>query len=37
MAAPRIPLWVQRPLLAATALLGRALGRRDSFPEYGAP
>jgi quercetin dioxygenase-like cupin family protein len=37
MAAPRIPLWVQRPLLAGMALLGRALGRRASFPEYGAP
>ena len=37
MAAPRIPLWLQRPLLAAIALLGRALGRRSSFPEYGAP
>lgn len=37
MAAPRIPLWLQRPLIGALALLGRALGRRASFPEYGAP
>jgi quercetin dioxygenase-like cupin family protein len=30
MAAPRIPLWLQRPSLGALALLGRALGRRTS-------
>lgn len=37
MAAPRIPLWLQRPFMGAAALLGRVLGRRASFPEYGAP
>jgi quercetin dioxygenase-like cupin family protein len=37
MAMPRIPLWLQRPFLGALALLGRALGHRTSFPEYGAP
>jgi quercetin dioxygenase-like cupin family protein len=36
MAMPRIPLWLQRPSLGALALLGRVLGRRGSFPEYGA-
>ena len=36
MAMPRIPLWLQRPFLGALALLGRALGRRGSFPEYGS-
>jgi quercetin dioxygenase-like cupin family protein len=36
MAMPRIPLWLQRPFLGTLALLGRALGRRGSFPEYGS-
>jgi hypothetical protein len=36
MAAPRIPLWLQRPLIGALALVGRLLGRRSSFPEYGS-
>jgi quercetin dioxygenase-like cupin family protein len=35
MAAPRIPLWLQRPGLGALALLNRVLGRRSSYPEYG--
>ena len=37
MAAPGVPLWLQRPLLAVVALIGRVLGRRESYPEYGAP
>jgi len=37
IAAPRLPLWLQRPPVRALALLGRLLGRSDSFPEYGAP
>ena len=36
MAAPRIPLWLQRPGLGALTLLARMLGRRTSFPEYGS-
>jgi quercetin dioxygenase-like cupin family protein len=36
MAVPRIPLWLQRPLIAGLALVGRVLGRRASFPEYGS-
>ena len=36
MAAPRIPLWLQRPGLGALTLLGRLLGRRTSWPEYGS-
>jgi len=35
MAAPRIPLWLQRPGLGALALLAKLLGRRTSYPEYG--
>jgi quercetin dioxygenase-like cupin family protein len=35
MAAPRIPLWLQRPGLGALTLLARLLGRRTSYPEYG--
>jgi quercetin dioxygenase-like cupin family protein len=35
MAAPRIPLWLQRPGLGALTLLARVLGRRTKFPEYG--
>jgi quercetin dioxygenase-like cupin family protein len=36
MAAPRIPLWLQRPAMGAAALLWRLMGRRTSWPEYGA-
>jgi quercetin dioxygenase-like cupin family protein len=36
MAAPRIPLWLQRPGLGALTLLARVLGRRTKWPEYGA-
>jgi quercetin dioxygenase-like cupin family protein len=36
MAAPRIPLWLQRPGLGALTLLARLLGRRTKWPEYGA-
>jgi quercetin dioxygenase-like cupin family protein len=36
MAMPRLPLWLQRPFLGALSLLGRLLGRRGSFPEYGS-
>ena len=35
MAAPRIPLWLQRQGLGALALLAKLLGRRTSYPEYG--
>jgi quercetin dioxygenase-like cupin family protein len=37
MAAPGIPLWLQRPLIAVMAFVGRLLRRRESYPEYGAP
>ena len=37
IAAPRLPLWLQRLLWRALALLGRVRGLRASFPEYGAP
>jgi hypothetical protein len=37
IAAPRIPLGIQRPLWRALAKLGRKAGRSASFPEYGAP
>ena len=37
MAAPRVPIWLQRPLWGTLALVARGLGRRSSFPEYGAP
>jgi hypothetical protein len=36
MAAPRIPLWLQRPAMGAAALLWRLMGRRRSWPQYGA-
>lgn len=36
MAAPRIPLWLQRPGLGALTLLAKLLGRRTRWPEYGA-
>jgi quercetin dioxygenase-like cupin family protein len=36
MAAPRIPLWLQRPGLGALTLLARVFGRRTKWPEYGA-
>lgn len=36
MAAPRIPLWLQRPGLGALTLLARLLGRRTKWPEYGS-
>ena len=37
IAAPGIPVWLQRPLWRVLALLGRLRGHRSSFPEYGAP
>ena len=37
IAAPGLPLFLQRALWRALALIGRLLGRRASFPEYGAP
>ena len=35
IAAPRVPLPVQRPLWRLVARLGRLRGYPDSFPEYG--
>ena len=37
IAAPGLPLWLQRPLWGLLALIARVRGRRASFPEYGAP
>jgi quercetin dioxygenase-like cupin family protein len=37
IAAPRIPLRLQRALWRGLAALGRLRGRSASFPEYGAP
>ena len=37
IAAPRIPLGLQRALWRGLAALGRLRGRSASFPEYGAP
>ena len=37
IAAPGLPLWLQRAAWRVLALVGRVLGRRASFPEYGAP
>ena len=37
IAAPRVPLGIQRPVWRALAKLGRKAGRSASFPEYGAP
>jgi quercetin dioxygenase-like cupin family protein len=37
LAAPRIPLFIQRPLWSLLAALGRRRGYAESFPEYGAP
>jgi quercetin dioxygenase-like cupin family protein len=37
LAAPRIPLSIQRPLWGLLAALGRRRGYAGSFPEYGAP
>jgi len=37
IAAPGIPLALQRPLWRVLAWLGRLRGRSSSFPEYGAP
>jgi quercetin dioxygenase-like cupin family protein len=37
IAAPRIPLGIQRPFWRILAKLGRKAGRGASFPEYGAP
>ena len=37
IAAPGLPLWLQRVMWWILALLARAGGRRASFPEYGAP
>jgi quercetin dioxygenase-like cupin family protein len=37
IAAPRVPVAVQRIAWRALAALGRLRGRPSSFPEYGAP
>jgi quercetin dioxygenase-like cupin family protein len=37
IAAPGLPLWLQRLLWQALALVARIFGRRASFPEYGTP
>ena len=37
IAAPELPLWLQRPLWQALAFVARVFGKRASFPEYGAP
>lgn len=37
IAAPRIPLGIQRAVWRALARLGRRHGKSASFPEYGAP
>lgn len=37
IAAPGLPLWLQRTLWRILALVARVFGRRASFPEYGAP
>ena len=37
IAAPRLPLAVQRPIWRALAALGRRRGYRESWPEYGVP
>lgn len=37
IAAPALPLWLQRPLWRVLASVGRVLGCRASFPEYGVP
>jgi quercetin dioxygenase-like cupin family protein len=37
IAAPGLPLWLQRAAWRILALVGRVVGRRASFPEYGAP
>ncbi len=37
VAAPGIPVWLQRALWRLLAPLARLRGYRDSFPEYGAP
>ena len=37
IAAPGLPLGLQRKLWAALAALGRKRGKSASFPEYGAP
>jgi quercetin dioxygenase-like cupin family protein len=37
IAAPGLPLWLQRAAWRILALVGRVFGRRASFPEYGAP
>lgn len=37
IAAPGLPLLLQRAIWRALAFIGRLLGKRASFPEYGAP
>lgn len=37
IAAPELPVWLQRPLWRLLALAARLRGYRASFPEYGAP
>ena len=36
IAAPELPLWLQRPLWWCLAVVGRIFRVRASFPEYGA-
>ena len=37
VAAPELPVWLQRPLWRVLALVARLRGHRASYPEYGAP
>jgi len=37
IAAPRVPLALQRPMWWVLARIARLFGRTSSFPEYGAP
>jgi quercetin dioxygenase-like cupin family protein len=37
IAAPGLPIGLQRPLWRALATVGRLRGHSDSYPEYGAP
>jgi quercetin dioxygenase-like cupin family protein len=37
IAAPELPVWLQRPVWWALALVARIFGHRASYPEYGAP
>lgn len=37
VAAPELPVWLQRPIWRVLALVARLRGYRASYPEYGAP